>query len=611
MCDPQYLLPAAGENELRYVHYRSSEPLRVVVLGGCITQFAADALRKIAGHNGFTVEAVASWPEDMSLLEATKPDLVVLQLSTTWLLGPLWDQGAVYDDVARAEMVEFIKESCAISIREVRKKTGSGLLLVHGFSRPVVSPLGIHDFRHEYHFERVVFELNEHLRSLMRYDLGAMYLDEERIFGGVGKARLLDHLVAPFSHHGPIDQAAGPPVAYSRDQSFGLRRPYEVAYVLAREYLDHYIAWKGLGLIKCVIVDLDHTLWPLTIGDDGLDIHDTGLRQALAFGVWAGIHQALGLLKQRGVLLATASRNAHDVVMQEWRKMQAQRASGDLEHLLVPDDFVMHEINWGPKSVSIARILTSLGMTATDAMFIDDNPAEREEVRSRHPDLVILGDDLNLVRGHLLTNPRLQADKVSAEAASRTTLVRSQLAREATRHAASSRREFFESLHIRIRAHRLRVGDDLHRCVELLQRTNQFNVALVRRTADDLQVLLRQPDVSLITLEVSDRFGTYGTVGLCILQGDEVTDFAMSCRVIGLSPQVPFLRAALLAHRRSSYRGRIVTGPRNHPCRSLFADAGFRRVSENEWMLADMAELTPVDPTIYDTIVVDERAHAV
>lgn len=599
-----YRLPDDGHDPaLDYPDYRGGEPLKVVVLGGCMTQFAADALERMGRQNGFALDAQASWPTTLSLLDDAQPDMVVLQLSNTWLLGPLWDRGAFHDDAARAEMVEFIKESCALTVRDVRSRAPSALLLVHGFSRPMVSPLGIHDFRHEYHFDRIIFELNEHIRALIRADLCALYLDEERIFSNLGKGRLLDHLLAPFSHHGPIDWAAGPPLSPSRAETFHIARTLEAAHVLAREYLDHYVAWKGVNRIKCVIVDLDHTLWPQTIGEEGLDLEDPELRQALMYGVWAGIHQALQLLKSRGVLLATASRNTRETVLAEWQRLADWSAGGEVEHLLLPDDFVLHEIHWEPKSESVARILAALGMTDGDALFIDDSPAEREEVRQRFPRLTILGDNLHLVRGHLLTSPRLQFDRVTTEAVTRTRLVKAQLVREATRITATSRQEFLEGLGIVLRVRRLRPEDELQRCVELLARTNQFNITLRRRTIEELRALIAVPDVTIAVLEVSDRFGAHGTVGVCILQEDEVTDFAMSCRVISLDPAVPFLRAALLEHRRERYRGHIVDGPRNQPCRSLFADAGFRQAVGGEWRLESLKELRPVDPRIYRTEV--------
>jgi FkbH-like protein len=604
----QYSLPDdVGGNDVRYTDFRDADTLQVIVLGGCMSQYAADALRRIGDQSGFSVNANASWPSNFAILDGQKPDLVTLQLSTTWLLGPLWDRAAFFDDRARAEMLEFIKESCAVTIRETRSKTENCLLLVHGFSRPMISPLGIHEFRYEYNFDRIIFELNEHIRSLIRSDLNIMYVDEERIFSNIGKSHLLDHMVAPFSHHGPIDLSAGPPVTPTRVETFEVRRPVEIAYLLAREYLDHYVAWKGTSSIKCIVTDLDDILWPLIVGENGFDFDKQDLAQSLRYGVWGGIHQALQILKKRGVLLATASRNSHDVVMTEWQKLAAWCKSQNLSHVLRPDDFVLHEINWGPKSESIERVLSALETTDAHVLFIDDNPVERAEVRERHTDIQILGDNINLVRSYLLTNPRLQFNKLSVEAEKRTSMVKAQLTREATRKAAPSAREFLQNLNVEIRIHRMRPGHSLHRCAELLQRTNQFNITLRRHTIDELQKMIRQPEISLFVFEVSDKFGAYGTVGLCIIQENEVTDFVMSCRVIGLRPELPFLRASLLAHKKPAYRGSIAEGPRNHPCRALFADAGFRQNTDGVWELPELSDLKPVDPRVYRIILFDNR----
>jgi FkbH-like protein len=471
----------------------------------------------------------------------------------------------------------------------------------------MISPLGIHDFRHEYNFERVVCELNEHIRSLIRDDLNAMYLDEERIYSNAGKAKLLDHMVAPFSHHGPIDLAAGPPVTPSREETFDVKQSVELAYLLAREYLDHYIAWRGTSGIKCVVVDLDQVLWPLTLGESGFDFEDLTLYMSLRYGVWAGVHQALSLLKRRGVLLATASRNSREFILDEWKKLAAWCDGRDLHHVLRPDDFVLHEINWGPKSESISRIISALDVTDCATLFVDDNPVEGAEVLGRHPNIQVIGENINLVRQYLLTSPRLQFNKLSREAEQRTSLVKVQLTREASRRSTPtiSTSDFLQNLDIEIRVERLVAGESMHRCVELLQRTNQFNISLQRRNVGDLKKIMSRPDTSLFALDVADKFGEYGTVGVCIIQGNEVTDFSMSCRVIGLQPEVAFLRASLLAHQKTSYRGRIIDGPRNHPCRSLFADAGFSQLDGDAWELTDVGELKPVDLNIYNIVVIN------
>ncbi len=592
-------------DDIEKVDYDSLYSLRVVILGGCLSQYSADALVTTGKRQGFDIRVTTSWPNSLDVLARDESDLVVLQLSISWLLGPLWDGAAFGDDLHRAELLKFMKNSITVNVREVRQKISNQLLLVHGFTRPMVSPLGMHDFRHEYCFDRIVFELNEHVRSLMRDDPDVMFVDEERIVANFGKRHLLDHLVAPFSHHGPIDMEIGPQIKPTRQETFGISQPYAVAHLLAQEYLDHYIAWKGMQRIKCIIVDLDDTLWPVTLGENGFDLDNPKFLDALQYGVWAGIHQALRLLKERGVVLATASRNTHDVVMAEWDRL-ADWCDDNTSHEALPvpllrkDDFVLHEVNWGQKSASVARILSSLGIADDAALFIDDQPVEREEVRRAHPNIQILGGNLNTVRGYLLTSPRLQLSTLTSESTNRTRMMKAQLAKVAAQKTATSEKEFLTSLGIGIRVARLRPGESLGRVVELMQRTNQFNTTLHRASASEIEQTMRRPDSGLFTLEVSDRFGAYGVVGVCLLSGNEVVSFVMSCRVIGVKPAVPFLCTALVAHGAKTYHGRIVEGPRNQPCRSLFAEAGFSEGPDGTWSLSSLDDLKPVDPEIYE-----------
>jgi len=596
-----------GLDNIGPVDYDRLERLRIMILGGCLTQYSADAIVALGNRRGFDVSVTTGWPANFGALETDSSDLIILQLATNWLLAPLWDGAPFFDERKRAELLQFMKDSIASTIQEVREKIHKQLILVHGFTRPMVSPLGMHDFRHQYSFERIVFELNEHIRGLIRDDPDVMFVDEERIVANFGKRHLLDHLVAPFSHHGPIDMAMGVKTESSRQETFGISQPYGAAHLFAQEYLDHYITWQGTRRIKCIIVDLDNTLWPANLGESGFDLENEQFVMSLRSGVWAGLHQALRILKERGVLLATASKNTRDIVMEEWERLgewcDESCRENNFQHILRPDDFVLHEIDWGPKSASVARILETLETTDGAALFIDDHPVEREEVRRAHAQIEILGDNLNTVRSHLLTSPRLQFNHVSSESSNRTTLIRTHLTRVATQKTAASTAEFLSSLGIRMDVKRLVPGASLGRVIELVQRTNQFNTTLHRTSAGEIEQIIRQPESSLFTLEVSDRFGAYGVVGVCILSGNEISSFVMSCRVMALKPAVPFLCTVLAAHGHNSYQGRIIAGPRNQPCRSLFADAGFSEGEAGHWYLASLSDLNPIDAGVYEITV--------
>jgi predicted enzyme involved in methoxymalonyl-ACP biosynthesis len=141
--------------------------------------------------------------------------------------------------------------------------------------------------------------------------------------------------------------------------------------------------------------------------------------------------------------------------------------------------------------------------------------------------------------------------------------------------------------------------------IELIQRTNQFNTTLVRLNGRELLDIVNLPQGAVYTLEVSDRFASYGLVGACLLWNDEITNFVLSCRVIPLNTAVPFLSAVLQHHGRAPIRATIVEGPRNQPCRSLYSDAGFESIESGKYVLSHLANLTPIDPGIHHVELYD------
>jgi FkbH-like protein len=353
---------------------------------------------------------------------------------------------------------------------------------------------------------------------------------------------------------------------------------------------------------------LDNTLWPGVAGEEGFDLMGSrDARVSLAIGVFGGIHQALKTLKQQGVLLAICSRQNEADVLTAWAQIGDIVKEQEARHLLSLDDFAITRINWERKSGNIAEILQALGVGTDAALFIDDNPAERAEAQEAFPKLRVLGENLHIIRQTLLTDPCLQSDVQTSEAKSRTQMIKAQLERESAGKQFGDGLSFLRGLNISLKIIRRRNIDRVGmRIMELIQRTNQFNTTLTRYNHRELIDFVNQPEGAVYTLEASDRFASYGLVGVCLLWGDEIANFVMSCRVIPLSAAVPFLSATLLHYERRPLHANIVEGPRNQPCRSLYRDAGFAEVSPGRYQLRDLLNLHPVDCSIYRVDLIDE-----
>ena len=589
------------------IPFENVKDVKFLIVGGCLTQFAADALQQLASVYGIRATVEATWPDRSEVGSAGHADVFIYQPSTTWFMGPLWDDAPFLSDTERLSRLDMLKDHLRLSLAKMKAQAKGKLLLVQGFSPPLHSPLGTTEFRSTCNFYRIVNELNGVILEALRDEPNVMLIDEERILSAVGKSRLMDHSVSTFSHHAPLDFACGiAPKAPSREETFGMVQACHAPHLFAQAYLDAYLVWSGIGHIKCVIVDLDNTLWPGVAGEGGFDIAGPEAFQTFKYGAYGGIHQALKIVKERGVLLATCSRNNEADSLDAWQRLEALAAEHGLTHVLKREDFVLHRVNWESKSKNVAEIAAALGFATDAILFIDDSAIEREEVKAALPKVRTLGENLNLVRSALLSDPCLQINIQTAESAARTEMVKAQIERDADRSEATDEQTFLRKLDVRLKITRVRGAEKLPRMIELIQRTNQFNTTLARLNAAEVQEYLEDPQHAAFVLEASDRFANYGLVGACLVRENDIAVFVMSCRVIPLRPEVPFLSVALHWHGRDRMHGSIVEGPRNQPCRQLYREAGFEEVTPGEYVLPTLDRLAPVDEAVYHIERVDD-----
>jgi FkbH-like protein len=580
--------------------WREAQDLRILILGGCLTQIAADELERTGPGRGFLVSVTTSWPSTTPDFTSIDPHLVVWQPSTTGLLGPLWDELPFLDDREIEQRIKIMHHAIDARLATLVPQCRNRLLLVHNFSTPQTSPLGVAEFRRTHTFPNIVHRLNEHVTQRLRHNANMMIVDEERLSAAIGKSRLWDDGVSIYSHHGPIDLHRGVAVAGpTRVEVFDVRQSNHLARAFASHYLDLFEVWKGIGRVKCIVVDLDQTLWPGVLAEEGFTFESDVMRESLQTGWHGGVHQALKILKSRGILLATCSKNDQDDVFRRWAELEIFADSNGLGHVLRRDDFVMHAINWNRKPQNIRTIKDHLGFAESALAFIDDSPVERAEVTTELPDIFVLGDVPNLVRHELLTNPAFQINVETDEARRRTETTSVQLARDRMQRDAPDIHGFLRSLQIELRIHRVNTGDRLERIVDLIQRTNQFNTRSIRHDVDAVAAFVADPQHAVYSLAVKDRFAQYGLVGVLIYAGNCVDTFVLSCRVIGLSPAVPFLVETI---RREEHRlplsAEIVRTTRNEPCRTVFQDVGFTE-HQGIYELQDMHQLVEPPPGIF------------
>jgi len=362
--------------------------------------------------------------------------------------------------------------------------------------------------------------------------------------------------------------------------------PYLREGVAAKAHMDGLTVALGLDRKKCVILDLDGTLWPGVLAETGAPFAWTPeISGAFSYvGLYFGLHEACKALKRRGVVLACVSKNDEATVRELWRYPDSYPHA----RLLTPDDFVTWRVNWDDKVNNIRSIADELGFGLDSLVFIDDNPVERERVIQRLPEVAVLGGDPFTLRRALLDDPRLQRPRVTDEAARRSDLVKAQLQRKRLRAEAVDEADVIASLKVECQIGRLDSASQGARVVELFQRTTQFTTTGRVFTESELERIARADDGGVFVMQVRDRFADHGLTAAAVIEGDEIVALAMSCRVIGLGVEHRFLQHIVneMAGLRASLYGQVLTTARNAPARNLYADNGFERDAGGLWRIA-------------------------
>ncbi len=345
--------------------------------------------------------------------------------------------------------------------------------------------------------------------------------------------------------------------------TFGLLDIVELA---GRPSADVVIGKADLGVsspgrtskIKCVVWDLDNTVWDGVLVEDGIE--DVRLRE--------GVVRTIMELDRRGILQSTASKNDHAYGLEA------------LQHFALDAYFLVPQISWGPKSAAVTQIAKDLNIGLDTIAFVDDQVFERSEVLARHSSVAVY-DKLSM--DVLGSDERFDVE-VTSEAGMRRQLYRDEEQRVAAQDASGGDYEdFLRSCNMSVRIAPLN-ETDVARAYELAQRTNQLNIWTSRYSHADLRALLEGGSPRrAFTVRADDRFGSYGLVGLCIFDPAQslVLDLMFSCRIQGKLVGEAFLGWLASSHS-GVLQARYRRTARNAPARALLESSGFREVQEDE-----------------------------
>jgi len=350
--------------------------------------------------------------------------------------------------------------------------------------------------------------------------------------------------------------------------------------VLQEAAADLKAALRGLAgqAKKLIVLDLDDTLWGGIVGEGGTAGITLGGHSPTG-EAFVEFQRALKALTQRGILLAIVSKNDEAVALEAIDQHPAM--------VLRRADFAGWRVNWQDKAQNIVELVEALNLGLEAVVFIDDNPAERARVRAALPQVTVPewpADKLHYARA-LLEARDFDTPALTAEDARRTKMYQSEQQRQALRQQVASLDDWLASLELVIQVEALNEVN-LVRATQLLNKTNQLNLATRRLGEAEFWDWAHSPGQAVWTFDVSDRFGRYGLTGLASLTtaggAASLTDFVLSCRVMGRGVEQAILH--VITEQASARGCADLTAffqptERNHPCRELLDSAsGFEHM---------------------------------
>jgi FkbH-like protein len=484
-------------------------PVRIAILGGSTTSELKDMLELFlldggiqptfyqSGYNRYAEDVLFDNPELIDF----KPDVVFLHTT--------WHNVSEFPELGESvEQVEQRVRSEAARFETLWEKVHSrlgALIVQNNFDMPRLRPLGNSEAFEPAGRVNFLMRLNAEFATYARRHSRFLINDIHYLSAQVGLAAWHGHTYW-YNFHMAVSPAAS--VALAQNVAAILRSVYGRAR-------------------KCLVLDLDNTLWGGVVGDDGVENLILG-RDHPVGEAYLDFQRYVKDLKRRGVILAVCSKNDLE---------NAKEGFSHPDSVLKLEDFSAFKANWSPKPDNIREIAAELNIGLDSMVFVDDNPAERALVANQLPEVATpeVGSDVSRYAEILEADRYFELHKVVEEDLKRSAYYDSNAQRSSFQAAFSDYDEFLASLEMKAEIAPFSPVY-LERITQLINKTNQFNLTTKRYTIAEVEAIAQ--DAAFVTLHgrLADRFGDNGLVSVLIgrTEGETlvVDVWLMSCRVL-------------------------------------------------------------------------------
>lgn len=499
-------------------------------------QYAQEILDKNSGLYGFN------------------PDLTILFIDTMSLFGEVFFNPYRVSEAKRREILDEKYEEL-VRLTKALSANCDGKIIVHNLEVPAYSSLGILENKQDFGFLEMIRVLNSKLMDAFRHDKQVFIFDYDLFCSKHGKKRIFDSKMY-----------------YLGDMKLAL----EFFPQICEEYMGFIKPMMSIAR-KCVILDLDNTLWGGVVGEDGIE----GIRLGpdSAGKPFFEFQKHILNLLDRGVILAINSRNNQDDVFKVLREHPYM--------VLREDSFASIKINWQDKIDNIREIADEINIGLDSMIYIDDDKLNRQMVKKEMPEICVidLPEDPALYVSILTEINELNTLQITSEDKERSRAYADNRKRQKLQSDTRNVTDYLRELDMAVTIEKAN-DFTIPRIAQLTQKTNQFNMTTKRYMEEDIKGLAGNSKYLIFSARVEDRFGDNGIVGVIIIEmlADQwrIDTFLLSCRVLGREIEKTLL--AFIIDRMGKtgclkLTGEFISTKKNEPAKDFYKANKFTLVS--------------------------------
>ncbi len=568
--------------------------INIAILGNCTTDYISRALQNECEKQSICASIYNApydqYNQDILNTESgfynSKPDISILFLESYMLFSEWFDFIKItLEKDNKLSMIQEVFDDLIALVEKIHENSNTKVIL-NNFKIPYYSPLGILDGKHYLGIKDMI--------SLLNMKLNEWSIDKDYFY-------VFDYngMSAQFGHKNSISQK----MIYLANNPASLT----FTNVLAREYMRYILPLKSMTK-KCLVLDLDNTLWGGVAGEDGIsgiELDITGQGKS-----YFDFQKKILNLYNKGIILAINSKNNFE---------DAISIIDNHPHMLLKrSHFSSLKINWDDKAKNIIEIAKELNIGTDSIVFFDDNPVERELVKTMLPEVTVVSvptdsskyvDALNeLVEFELLS--------ITKEDIKRNSMYLENLKRSEYKSQYKNINEYLESLEIRII---LEYANEFNvpRIAQLTQKTNQFNMTTKRYLQADIEEMAKSEQYMIVSCQATDKFGDNGITGVCIVKTEGtyalIDTYLLSCRVLGRNIEYAFIKNIILKLKSKGIEkifAQFIKTDKNKANEGFYEKAGFSKYLLTD-IDRDIALLKEVKSEAFYCIESSERLRSI